>query len=84
MVWDDASDAIKAKTFESRSDRHLSRTPLTLDEEGWEEVNQLLAKTLSKAEEIAAKSAKRRGKSDAPEVQTRMVMMHFESPKSSS
>jgi DNA-binding transcriptional ArsR family regulator len=84
MIWDDASEAIKGKTFESRSDRHLSRTPLALDEQGWKEVNELLGKTLSQAEAIGAKSAKRRGKSDEPEIPTRMVMMHFESPTSSS
>jgi DNA-binding transcriptional ArsR family regulator len=84
MIWDDTSKAIKAQTFESRSDRHLSRTPLMLDEEGWREVNQLLAKTLSQAEQIAAKSAKRRGKSGAPEIPTRMVMMHFETPEKGS
>src|SRR3954471_21942248 len=30
MVWEDTATAIKKGTFESRSDRHLSRTPLAL------------------------------------------------------
>jgi DNA-binding transcriptional ArsR family regulator len=84
MIWEDTSEAIKAQTFESRADRHLSRSPLVLDEQGWTQVNELLAKTLSQAEDIAAKSAKRLGKSDAPEIPTRMVMMHFEAPEKSA
>ena len=35
IIWEDVSDAIKAGTFEGRSDRHLSHSPLTLDSEGW-------------------------------------------------
>jgi DNA-binding transcriptional ArsR family regulator len=78
MIWEDVSAAIRGGTFEDRSDRHLSRTPLTLDERGWAEVNELLAKTLRQAEEISAKSAKRMSKSEEEAFPTRLVMMHFE------
>jgi DNA-binding transcriptional ArsR family regulator len=84
MIWEEVSDAIAEGTFESRADRHLSRAPLVLDEQGWSEVTELLAKTLSEAEDIAAKSAKRLAKSDATEIPSRLVMMHFETPKKSS
>jgi DNA-binding transcriptional ArsR family regulator len=84
LTWEDLSEAIKAGTFENRADRHLSRAPLVLDEQGWGEVTELLAKTLSEAEDIAAKSAKRAVKSDAPKIPTRLVMMHFETPEQSS
>jgi DNA-binding transcriptional ArsR family regulator len=80
MIWDDTSGAIKAGTFESRADRHLTRSPLVLDEEGWSEVNGLLRKTLKEAEEIAARSAKRLKGSEEQEIPTRLVMMHFEAP----
>lgn len=83
MIWQDTSDAIKAETFESRSDRHLSRSPFVLDERGWGELNDLLGKVLSEAEGIAAKSAKRLSKSDEAEIPTRLVMMNFESPAKS-
>ena len=79
MIWEDTSDAIKAEAFERRSDRHLSRSPLMLDEQGWGELNKLLAKTLGEAESIAASSSKRLAKSDDAEIPTRLVMMHFES-----
>ena len=78
MVWEDAAAAVKKGTFESRSDRHLSRSPLRLDEQGWKELNDLLAKTLTRAEDIAAKSAKRLAKSEDDSMESMLVMMHFE------
>jgi DNA-binding transcriptional ArsR family regulator len=78
MVWNETSAAVKKGTFESRSDRHLSRAPMRLDEQGWKEINELLAKTLSRSEDIAARSAKRLGKSDSEAMETMLVMMHFE------
>jgi DNA-binding transcriptional ArsR family regulator len=82
MVWSDTSAAIKKGTFESRSDRHLSRTPLALDEEGWDELNALLREVHAQAEAIAGKSAKRLAKSEEQGIPTRLVMMHFESSES--
>jgi DNA-binding transcriptional ArsR family regulator len=79
MVWSDTSEAMSSGTFEKRADRHLSRTPLVLDEQGWGEVNALLSQTYQQAEGIANKSAKRLSKSEENEINTRLVMMHFES-----
>lgn len=78
MIWDDASSAMKADTFERRADRHLSRTPLVLDEEGWGELGELLRNVHGQAEGIAAKSEKRLAKADDEGIPTRLVMMHFE------
>jgi DNA-binding transcriptional ArsR family regulator len=78
MTWKDISDAIKKGTFEQRSDRHLSRTPLALDDEGWKELAQLLTQVLSQAESIGEKSAKRLKKTGEDGISTRLVMMQFE------
>ena len=78
MTWRDVSDAVGKGTFESRPDRHLTRSPLELDEQGFGEVGELLAKTLAQAERIAAQSAKRLSKSGDDGLETRLVMMHFE------
>ena len=81
MIWEDVSDAIKQGTFETRSDRHLSRSPLQLDETGWEELSQLLAGVLDEAESIEARSAERiKQARDEDGVPTRLVIMQFESP----
>lgn len=78
MVWEDAAAAIKAGTFESRSDRHLSRTPLALDDQGWEELGALLRDVHAQAESIGAKSAKRMAKAKEDGTPTMLVMMQFE------
>ena len=65
MIWEETASALKKGSFENRTDRHLSRSPLTLDEERWAELNDLLAKVLTQSEGIAAKSAKRLAKSEA-------------------
>ncbi|HET9153433.1 MAG TPA: winged helix-turn-helix domain-containing protein [Solirubrobacterales bacterium] len=48
--WDvllkDVTEAIEKGTFDSRSDRHLTRTPLLLDSEGFERLSQLMDELL--------------------------------------
>jgi hypothetical protein len=79
LIWEDASDALTAGTFERRTDRHLSRSPLVLDERGWEQVNELLLEMMDRVVEIEAESAERRAVDGEGGVNTKMVLMHFES-----
>jgi hypothetical protein len=43
QLWDQIGCALKADTFDSRDDRHLTWTPVLLDEQGWKERGQDLA-----------------------------------------
>jgi DNA-binding transcriptional ArsR family regulator len=79
LIWEDTSDALTAGTFDRRSDRHLSRSPLVLDQQGWEEVNELLLETMNRVVEIEAESAKRLASNGEGGFNTKMVLMHFES-----
>jgi DNA-binding transcriptional ArsR family regulator len=83
MIWEDVSSAIRGGTFEARSDRHLSRSVLELDETGWKELSELLSSTLEETEKIERRSAERlkqNGGTDGKPVPVRVVLMHFESP----
>jgi DNA-binding transcriptional ArsR family regulator len=80
IVWEDVSNAIKAGTFESRPDRYLAHSPMVLDEQGWNEMNAVMAKTLAEAEKVESRSAGRLKKSKEDGVPTRVVLMQFESP----
>ena len=83
MIWEDVSSAIRGGTFEARSDRHLSRSVLELDEAGWKELSELLSSTLEETEKIESRSAERlkeNGGDDGKPVPVRVVLMHFESP----
>ena len=79
QVWDDAAGALGAGTFDDRDDRHLTRTPLAVDEKGWEKLNELLAELQERALEIQDESAERLAKSGDEALATRLVMMHFPS-----
>jgi DNA-binding transcriptional ArsR family regulator len=83
MIWEDVSSAIRGGTFEARSDRHLSRSVLELDEAGWKELSELLSSTLEETEKIERRSAdrlKQNEGNDGKPVPVRVVLMHFESP----
>ncbi|HEX8754316.1 MAG TPA: helix-turn-helix domain-containing protein [Solirubrobacterales bacterium] len=55
----DVALAFDAGTFDRRLDRHLSRVPLVLDEEGWKELSDLMAAGLEAIFEIQARSSER-------------------------
>jgi DNA-binding transcriptional ArsR family regulator len=83
LVWDDAADAIKSGLFDEREDRHLSRTVLCVDQQGWEELNALLVETLDQAMQIHADSVSRAAKDDTTErFGVNLVMMSHPAPKS--
>ena len=79
-VWEDVSDAIEAGTFDSRPDRSLTHTPMVVDEQGWSEVADVMARALRDVQRIESQSARRLKKSEDEGVPTRVVLMQFESP----
>jgi DNA-binding transcriptional ArsR family regulator len=82
LVWDDAAEAIKAGIFDARDDRHLSRSVLAVDEQGWGELQDLLSETLDRALQIQADSASRASKADGDTFSANLVMMTHLTPSS--
>lgn len=83
-IGQDVTKAMAAGTLEKRADRHVSRTPLLLDEQGWSEVTELLAETLSRAIGIQESSAGRLAEGTGEPVQSSLAILHFETPSKSS
>jgi DNA-binding transcriptional ArsR family regulator len=81
-VFNDASSALLAGTFDKRVDRHLSWTPMIVDEQGWEELKGGLAGMLEKILEIQSSSAERLAEADAAGIPVTVAMMGFEAPPS--
>jgi DNA-binding transcriptional ArsR family regulator len=75
---EDAMAALRAGTFEARSDSHLSWTPLIVDEEGWKELATLLAETLEGVIDIQAKSAGRRAETGEEGTPAAVTMLGYE------
>jgi DNA-binding transcriptional ArsR family regulator len=82
LVWDDAAEAIKSGLFDERDDRHLSRSVLALDGQGWDELHDLLAETLDQAMQIQADSASRASKDGGETFNVNLVMMTHPTPNS--
>jgi DNA-binding transcriptional ArsR family regulator len=83
LVWDDSAEAIKTGLFDEREDRHLSRSVLCVDDEGWDALNELLVETLDQAMQIQADSASRAAKAETDRFGVNLVMMSHPAPKSS-
>ncbi len=79
-----ADGAIYQGTFDKRADRHLSWVPLDLDEQGWQELRDLQAETLERAQAIKAVAIARkheRGEDDdTPTFVATFGALAFESP----
>ena len=60
-----------------RSDAHFSQVPLRLDEEGYQEIADLLSATLDRVLEIQAESLARMAGDETDEVRTEVAIIHF-------
>jgi DNA-binding transcriptional ArsR family regulator len=80
MINDKAMEALLAETFDKRQDRHLSCTPMVVDEEGWRAVAELLAGTLEGLMEIQTESAGRLAGKKETGVAATVSILGFESP----
>jgi predicted ArsR family transcriptional regulator len=79
-AFDDVEEAIDKGTFDEIEDRHLSRTPMVVDKQGWEEASELLAGALDRLLEIQAEATSRLGAGDEEGLHAKVVMLHFKSP----
>lgn len=79
-IGGDATEALVSGGIDSRSDSHISRTPLTLDEKGWTEITRLLADTLNRSIEIQEEAANRLAEEKSDAITTKLAILHFESP----
>lgn len=80
-IGQDATAAMTEGTIDSRTDTHISRTPMILDETGWTELSKLLGETLEQAMKIGEEStnrlAKEKGDGGIP---ASLSILHFEVP----
>jgi Helix-turn-helix domain len=79
-AFDDVEEAISANTFDELDDRHLSRTPMVVDSQGWDDASGLLAETLDRLLAIQAESSERLARSGEAGTLSKVVMLHFKSP----
>ncbi|HTR75820.1 MAG TPA: helix-turn-helix domain-containing protein [Solirubrobacterales bacterium] len=80
LISQDIATAMAAGTFFDDCDTHLSRAPMTVDEEGWREMTDLLSRTTEGLFEIEGRVAERRADGAAAEIHAKVELMQFRSP----
>lgn len=81
LILVDAARSFAAKLFDARSNNHLSRTPMVVDEEGLGEVAEIQKRALIETIQAEANSAERRSRSGEPGINLIAAMMCFEVPE---
>jgi DNA-binding transcriptional ArsR family regulator len=80
-IGDDATRALTSGTLEKRTDSHVTRTPMTLDEQGWKDLAGLLNETLERANVIQDEATNRlAADKDDDGIQTKLALLAFETP----
>jgi hypothetical protein len=80
-VFDDIEEAMNKGTLDEVEDRHLSRTPMVVDQQGWDETAALLSETLDRLLTIQSESSERIATGEEPGVLAKVHMLHFKSPR---
>ena len=79
-AFDDIEEAIASGTLDELDDRHLSRTPMVVDQRGWTETSELLSETLDRVLSIQSEASARLAESGEDGTLTKVELMHFKSP----
>jgi DNA-binding transcriptional ArsR family regulator len=79
-AFDDVEEALDKGTLDELEDRHLSRTPMVVDEKAWKDSAELLMDTLNRLLEIQAEANERLAESGEEGMLAKVVMLHFKSP----
>ncbi|HET7053794.1 MAG TPA: winged helix-turn-helix domain-containing protein [Solirubrobacterales bacterium] len=81
MILDDVVASLEDEVFDEREDRHMSWTPMLVDEQGWLEINGLLDATLKEVLKAQAASVKRLTKSKESGINMSVSMLGYEVPE---
>jgi DNA-binding transcriptional ArsR family regulator len=79
LIVNDTVAALETGAFDKRVDRHMSWTPLVLDERGWRDMIKLMDGSLERVLKIQADASSRLAKSGEEGVTATAAMLGFES-----
>jgi DNA-binding transcriptional ArsR family regulator len=81
MIAKDITTAMAGGTFFTDYDIHISRSPMTVDAEGWDEIAELLNRTTKELFQIEERVAERCADGAAePAIHAKVEMLQFRSP----
>jgi Helix-turn-helix domain len=79
-VFEDIEAASQAGTLDEIDDMHLSRTPMVVDRQGWDDSSETLKNALNRLLEIQSEASERLAASGEKGILSKVHMMHFRSP----
>jgi predicted ArsR family transcriptional regulator len=81
-MLDDLAEAVEEGTLEEMPDLHLSRTPMVVDRQGWDEVVEILGEALEQVLSVQERASRRlaEGDGEGATLLSRVLMLHFKSP----
>jgi DNA-binding transcriptional ArsR family regulator len=79
-ISEDISTAMSGGTFFGERDPHVSRSPMVVDEEGWDEVTAVLDRATRELFDVAARAAERSDGDGSRSIPLKVEMLQFGSP----
>jgi DNA-binding transcriptional ArsR family regulator len=84
MILDDVVASLEGEVFDEREDRHMSWTPMMVDEQGWKEINDILGDALKEVIKAQEASVKRLAKSGDEGFDMSVAMIGYQVPAESA
>lgn len=81
MILDDVVASLEGEVFDRREDRHMSWTPMMVDEQGWKEINGILDGALKQVLKAQSSAVKRLAKSKEDGINMSVSMIGYEVPE---
>jgi DNA-binding transcriptional ArsR family regulator len=80
MVSQDITTAMASGTLFGEDNAHISRSPMVVDDEGWREITELIARATQELFDVEARVAARCADADPPDINAKVEMLQFRSP----
>jgi DNA-binding transcriptional ArsR family regulator len=81
MIVDDVVASLEDEVLDKREDRHMSWTPMIVDEQGWNEITGILGDALRDVLKAQASSVKRLAKSKDDGINMSVSILGYEVPE---
>jgi DNA-binding transcriptional ArsR family regulator len=80
LISKDIATAMTSAAFFDGYDANIIRSPMKVDDEGWDEITDLLSRATKELLEIEERVAERCEGDGGPAIHTKVEMLHFRSP----
>jgi DNA-binding transcriptional ArsR family regulator len=81
LISKDIATAMTSGTFFDGYDANITRSPMTVDDEGWDEITDVLSRATKELFEIEERVAERCEGGEEPSIHAKVEMLHFRSPR---